>query len=174
LCVVVTHVLATSRDSAVTKVSERRLVEKLHVLSFFWCCTSNKIVEYVEIPLARRGTSYTVAFEIVIEGLNAAQAPTLGELKFRVFAKAGCIRVEKCASVSKRLKNKLGRRNLMRELGPFFAGIADTQFEKGLDREPTTLRFPTPRLTTIKRRIKSDRANARATTGGGEGVPTSK
>jgi len=38
----------------------------------------------------------------------------------------------------------------MRELGPFLAGIADTKFEKGLDGEPTTLRFPTPRLTTIK------------------------
>jgi hypothetical protein len=144
------------------------------VLSFFWCCASNKIVEYVEIPLARRGTSYTVAFEVVIEGLNAAQAPTLGELEFRIFAKSGCVRVEKCASVSKRLKNKLGRGNLMRELGPFFARIADTQFEKGLDGEPTTLRFPAPRFTTIEDRFKSDRANARTANGGGEGVPTSK
>ena len=38
----------------------------------------------------------------------------------------------------------------MRELGPFLAGIADTQFEKGLDGESTTFRFPTPRLATIK------------------------
>jgi hypothetical protein len=38
----------------------------------------------------------------------------------------------------------------MRELGPFLAGIADTQFKKGLDGEPTTLGFPTPRLATIR------------------------
>ena len=38
----------------------------------------------------------------------------------------------------------------MRELGPFLAGIADTQFENGLDGESTTLRFPTARLATIK------------------------
>jgi hypothetical protein len=96
------------------------------VLSFFWCCTSKKIVEYVEIPLARRGTCYAVAFEIVIERLDAAQAPTLSELELCVFAKAGRIRVEKCASISKRLENKLGGGNLMRELGTFLARIADT------------------------------------------------
>ena len=38
----------------------------------------------------------------------------------------------------------------MRELGPFLAGITDTQFEKGLNGESTTLRFPTPRFATIK------------------------
>lgn len=38
----------------------------------------------------------------------------------------------------------------MRELGPFLARIADTQLEKGLDGEPTALRFPTPRLAAIK------------------------
>jgi hypothetical protein len=32
----------------------------------------------------------------------------------------------------------------MRELGHFLAGIADTQFENGLDGESTTLRFPLP------------------------------
>jgi hypothetical protein len=64
----------------VTKIPERRLVKKLHVLSFFWCRTSEKVVEYVKIPLARRGTCYAVAFEIVIERLDAAQAPALGEL----------------------------------------------------------------------------------------------
>ena len=38
----------------------------------------------------------------------------------------------------------------MRELGPFLAGVADTQFENGLDGESTALRLPTPRLATIK------------------------
>lgn len=55
----------------------------------------------MEISLARRGTCYAVAFEIVIEGLDAAQAPALSELKLRIFAEAGRIRVEKCASISK-------------------------------------------------------------------------
>ena len=109
------------------------------MLSFFWCCTGEKIVEYVEVPLARRGTCYAVAFEIVIERFDAAQAPALSELEFCVFAKAGRIRVEKRASISKRLENELGGGNLMRELGALLARIADTQFKKGLDGESTTL-----------------------------------
>jgi hypothetical protein len=57
----------------------------------------------------------------------------------------------------------------VRELGPFLARVADTQFEKGFDGEPTTLRFPAPRLTTIKRQIESDRDNVRLATERGEG-----
>ena len=37
----------------------------------------------------------------------------------------------------------------MRELGPLLTGIADTQFEKGLDDKPTTLRLSAPRLAAI-------------------------
>jgi hypothetical protein len=36
---------------------------------------------------------------------------------------------------SERFENKLDGGNLMRELGPLLAGIAGTQFEKGLDGE---------------------------------------
>jgi hypothetical protein len=36
------------------------------------CCTSKKIVEYVEVLLARGGTCYMIVFEIVIECLDAA------------------------------------------------------------------------------------------------------
>jgi hypothetical protein len=96
------------------------------VLSFFWCSTGEEIVEYVEVPLARRGTCYAVAFEIVIERLDAAQAPALSELELRVFAKTGRIRIEKCTSIPKRLENKLGGGNLVSELGAFLARIADT------------------------------------------------
>jgi hypothetical protein len=42
------------------------------MLSFFGRRTSKKIVEYVEVPLAGWGTCYAVAFEIVIERLDAA------------------------------------------------------------------------------------------------------
>ena len=93
----------------------------------------------MEIPLARGGACHAVAFEIIVEGLDTAKTATLGKLKLGIFAKAGRIRVEKGASVSKRFQNELGSWNLMRELGPFLAGIADTQFEKGLDGQPTTL-----------------------------------
>jgi hypothetical protein len=65
------------------------------VLSLFWRCTGEKIVEYVEIPLARGGTCYAVAFEIVVEGLDPAEAPAFGELELGIFSKAGRIRVEK-------------------------------------------------------------------------------
>jgi hypothetical protein len=41
------------------------------MLSYFRHRTSKKIVEYVEVPLARGGTSYAIAFEIVIERLDA-------------------------------------------------------------------------------------------------------
>ena len=51
----------------------------------------------------------------------------------------------------------------MRELGPFLAGIADTKFEEGFDGEPTTLRFPTPGLATIKMSGKSGHFYVRAT-----------
>ena len=72
LCIVVTHVLTTTGDTAVTEIPERRLFKKLHMLSFFRCRTSKKIVEYVEVPLARGGTRYSIALEIVIERLDAA------------------------------------------------------------------------------------------------------
>jgi len=42
------------------------------MLSFFRCRTSKKIVEYVEVPLARGGARYAIALEIVIERLDAA------------------------------------------------------------------------------------------------------
>jgi hypothetical protein len=58
LCIVITHVLTTTWDTAVTEIPERRLFRKLHMLSFFCCRTSNKIVEYVEVSLARGGTRY--------------------------------------------------------------------------------------------------------------------
>jgi hypothetical protein len=41
------------------------------MLSYFRRQTSKKIVEYVEVPLARGGTSYAIAFEIVIKRLDA-------------------------------------------------------------------------------------------------------
>jgi hypothetical protein len=93
----------------------------------------------MEIPLARGGTCYAVAFKIVVEGLDSTQTAALGELELGIFAKAGGIRVEKGASMSKRFQNEFGSGNLMRELGPLLAGIANTQFEKGLDGQPTTL-----------------------------------
>jgi hypothetical protein len=105
----------------------------------------------VEIALARGGTGYAVAFEIVVEVLDPAQAPSLRELELCIFAKAGRIRVEKGASISKRLENELSGGNLVRELGPLLAGIADTKFEKGLDGKSTALRLPTPRLTAVKK-----------------------
>ena len=43
-------------DIAMTEKPERRLFEKLHMLSSFRCRTSKKIVEYAEVPLARGGT----------------------------------------------------------------------------------------------------------------------
>ena len=55
----------------------------------------------MEIPLARGGTRNTVAFEIIVEGLDTAKTATLGELELGIFAKAGRIRIEKGASVSK-------------------------------------------------------------------------
>jgi hypothetical protein len=71
LCVVITHVLTTTGDTAVTKIPERRLVKKLHMLSFFRRRTGKKVVKNVEVPLARGGTRYAIAFEVVIERLNA-------------------------------------------------------------------------------------------------------
>jgi hypothetical protein len=41
------------------------------MLSYFRRRTSKKIVEYVKVPLARGGTSYVIAFERVIECLDA-------------------------------------------------------------------------------------------------------
>jgi len=93
----------------------------------------------VKIPLARGGTCYAVTFEIIVEGFDTAKTATLGELELGIFAKAGRIRVEKSASVSERFQNELGSWNLVSELGTLLAGIADTQFEKGLDGQPTTL-----------------------------------
>jgi hypothetical protein len=40
------------------------------MLSLLRCRTSKKIVEYVEVPLARGGTRYAIALEIVIERLD--------------------------------------------------------------------------------------------------------
>jgi hypothetical protein len=68
----ITHVLMTTGDTAVTEIPERRLFKKLHVLSFLRCRTSKTIVEYVEVPRARGGTSYAIALETVIERLDAA------------------------------------------------------------------------------------------------------
>ncbi len=59
-------------DTAVTEKPERRLFEKLHMLSSFRCRTSKKIVEYAEVPLARGGTRYAIVLEIEIERLDAA------------------------------------------------------------------------------------------------------
>jgi hypothetical protein len=72
LCIVIAHVLTTTGDTAVTEILERRHFKELHVLSFFRCRTSKNLVEYVEVPLARGGTRYAIAFEIVIERLDAA------------------------------------------------------------------------------------------------------
>jgi len=66
------HCISTAGDTTVTEIPERRLFEKVHILSFFRCRTSKKIVEYVEVPLARGGTRYAIALEIVIECLDAA------------------------------------------------------------------------------------------------------
>jgi hypothetical protein len=41
------------------------------MLSFFRCHAGKKIVEYVEVLLARGGARYTIAFEIIIERLDA-------------------------------------------------------------------------------------------------------
>jgi hypothetical protein len=41
------------------------------MLSFFRRRTGKKVVKYVEVPLARGGTRYAIAFEVVIERLNA-------------------------------------------------------------------------------------------------------
>ena len=71
LGIVITHVLTTTGDTAVTEIPERRLFKKLHMLSFFRCRTCEKIVEYVEVPLARGSTRYAIALEIVIERLDA-------------------------------------------------------------------------------------------------------
>ena len=93
----------------------------------------------MEIPLARGGTCYTVAFEIIVEGFDTAKTATFGELELGIFAKAGGIRVEKSASVSERFQNELGSWNLVSKFGPLLARIADTQFEKGLDGQSATL-----------------------------------
>jgi hypothetical protein len=71
LRIVIAHVLTTTGDTAVTEIPECRFFKKLHMLSFFRCRTSKKIIEYVEVPLARGGTCYAIAFEIVIERLDA-------------------------------------------------------------------------------------------------------
>lgn len=55
-----------------TEIPERCLFKKLHMLSFFRRRTGKKIVEYVEVPLARGGTRYAIAFEIIIKRLDAA------------------------------------------------------------------------------------------------------
>jgi hypothetical protein len=57
LCIVIMHVLATTRNT-MTEIPEHHLFRKLHMLLFFSCCTSKKIVEYVEVPLAQGGTCY--------------------------------------------------------------------------------------------------------------------
>jgi hypothetical protein len=41
--------------------------------------------------------------------------------------------------MAKRFENKLGGGDLVRQLGPLLAGIADTQLEKGFDGKPTVL-----------------------------------
>lgn len=56
----------------------------------------------------------------------------------------------------------------MRELGPFLAGITDTQFKKGLDGKATALRLPTARLTTIKSQVSLNRTNVKAACGQGK------
>lgn len=48
LCVVITHVLMTTVDTAVTEIPERRLFKKVNMLSFFCCRTGKKIVGYLE------------------------------------------------------------------------------------------------------------------------------
>jgi hypothetical protein len=58
LCIVITHVLVTTGNT-VTEIPERRLFRTLHMLSFFRCRTSKKIIEYVEVPLARGSTRYS-------------------------------------------------------------------------------------------------------------------
>lgn len=108
----------------------------------------------MEIPFARRSARYAITFQVIFEGFYPTEASALSKLEFCIFAKAGRIRIEERASTAKRFENKLGGRNLVGELGPLLAGIADTQLEKGLDGKPTVLRLSAPCLATVQDRVK--------------------
>lgn len=97
----------------------------MKVLTLLRRGSSNQVVEYMEIALARRGTGNTRALEVVVQGLDAAEPATVRELKFSVFPKTGGIRVEERAGTAKRFEDKLRGRDLSCEFGMFFAWRGD-------------------------------------------------
>ena len=118
------------------------------MLPFLRRCARHKIVEDVEIALARRCASNAALLKVVVQSLDTTQATAFRELELCVLSKARRVRVEKRPSVSEGLQNELGGRNLALELGSFLSGAADTKLDDGLDGEPSALGFATARLST--------------------------
>ena len=122
LCIVIAHVLAGERHSTLPKILERGLVGELHVLPLLRRHVSEKIVEDVKSSLARGSTCDVLAFKIVVEGLDAAQASTLGELELGVFSETQAIRVEEHEGIPERFKHRLNGRDLVHDKLEYMCG----------------------------------------------------
>jgi hypothetical protein len=114
--------LAGERHSTLPKILERGLVGELHVLPLLRRHVSEKIVEDVKNSLARGSTCDALAFEIVVEGLDAAQSSTLGKLEPGVFSETRGIRVEEHEGVPERFKHGLDGRDLVRDKLEYMCG----------------------------------------------------
>lgn len=122
----------------------------MKMLSFLGGCACDKIVKYVEVAFARRNSSDSVSFKIVIEGLYAAQATSLGELQFSVLAKPRSVRIKEGACVSKRFDDELCGGDLVCEFCTFLSGIRDGEFEEGFDGKTSVLRLSACGFATEK------------------------
>src|ERR1700761_1149521 len=91
------------------QVLERGLVNELHVLPPLHRRVSEKIVEK-KSSLARRSTCNALAFEIVVEVLDATQPSMLGELELGVFTETRGIQVEEHEGIPRRFKHGLDSR----------------------------------------------------------------
>ena len=101
----------------------------------------------MEVTFPRRRTSNSIAFEVVIQGLDTADAPALRELQLGVLAEVGRIRVEERTRVAEGLEHEFGRRHLVAELGALLARLADAELEECLNGESAVLGLATTRLS---------------------------
>lgn len=75
--------------------------------------TGDKVVEYVEIALARRYGGDAITFEVVVERLDTANATAIVELQFGIFAETRSVGVEEGSRISEGLEDELGGGDLV-------------------------------------------------------------
>ena len=137
--------------AALAEIAVRRLVEQMEMLALLRGRAGDEIVEDVEVALARGHGGDPVALEVVVEGLDAAEAAAVGELELGVLAEAGGVGVEEGAGVAEGLDDELGGRDLRRELGALLAGVGDAELEERLDGEASVLGLAAARLAAGKK-----------------------